>query len=169
VKLQRLTVAVLVIMAFASGTALAQEPKPAPEPLPPPATVGVRPPRPAPAIPLEVQVVISRYQGEKRVSSLPYTLAVNSDGINSQLTVGANIPVPTTTFAPAGDSKPMVSWNYQNVGTNIDCRVTPTDDGRFDITVSVDESSVLTNTDGTRPQRIESMERRPGLRSRCEW
>jgi type II secretory pathway component GspD/PulD (secretin) len=76
-------------------------------------------------------------------------LAVNSDNINSQLNVGANIPVPVTTFTPAGsDTKPLTSWNYQNVGTNIDCRVTATDDGRFDLTVSVDESTVVTNADG---------------------
>jgi type II secretory pathway component GspD/PulD (secretin) len=97
-------------------------------------------------------VVISRYQGEKRVSSLPYTLAVNSDNVNSQLNIGANIPVPTTTFTPmpAGADKPapLVSYNYSNVGTNIDCRVTMAEDGRFELTLSVDESTVVTNTDG---------------------
>src|SRR5439155_22057251 len=32
-----------------------------------------------PIVPLKVQIVISRYQGEKRVSSLPFTLAVNTN------------------------------------------------------------------------------------------
>jgi hypothetical protein len=143
-----LTSTVLVVLTIAGGAALAQEPATvAPQPAPSP--LAGRPARPSPAIPLEVQVVISRFQGEKRVSSLPYTLAVNSDNINSQLNVGANIPVPVTTFTPAGsDTKPLTSWNYQNVGTNIDCRVTATDDGRFDLTVSVDESTVVTNADG---------------------
>jgi hypothetical protein len=141
-----LTIAVLVVMTVAGGAALAQEPKPAPVPeLVNPAP---RPPRPYTAIPLEVQVVISRYQGEKKVSSLPYSLAVNSDNVSSQLNVGANIPVPTTTFAPAGgNTAPLVSYNYQNIGTNIDCRVTLTEDGRFDLTVSVDETTVVTNAD----------------------
>jgi type II secretory pathway component GspD/PulD (secretin) len=75
-------------------------------------------------------------------------LAVNSDNVSSQLNVGANIPVPTTTFAPAGgNTAPLVSYNYQNIGTNIDCRVTLTEDGRFDLTVSVDETTVVTNAD----------------------
>jgi hypothetical protein len=144
-----LTVTVLALLAVASGTAPAQEPKPAPEPAP--AFVNVRPPaKSPPAIPLEVQVVISRFQGEKKISSLPYTLAVNSDNINAQLNVGANIPVPTTTFTPAGSDKPapLVSYNYQNVGTNIDCRVTANEDGRFELTLGVDESTVVTNADG---------------------
>ena len=133
--LHRLIVAVLAVMTFASGAALAQEPKPAPEPQ---ALLAgrVQAKSPAPAIPLEVQVVISRYQGEKKVSSLPYTLAVNSDNINSQLTVGANIPVPVTTFSPAGgNTAPLMSYNYQNIGTNIDCRVTTAEDGRFELSV----------------------------------
>ena len=144
--LHRLIVAVLAVMTFASGAALAQEPKPAPEPSPQPV---VRAQAKSPAIPLEVQVVISRFQGEKKVSSLPYTLAVNSDNINSQLTVGANIPVPVTTFSPAGgNTAPLMSYNYQNIGTNIDCRVTTAEDGRFELSVSVDESTVVTNADG---------------------
>jgi hypothetical protein len=142
-----LTVAVLFVVLSTSGVALAQEPKPAPEPAP---FAGRQPrPSPAPAIPLEVQVVISRYQGEKKISSLPYMLAVNSDGVNSQLNIGANVPIPTTTFTPAGPDKPvpLVSYNYSNVGTNIDCRVTTAEDGRFELTLSVDESTVVTNTE----------------------
>jgi hypothetical protein len=141
---------VLVVLTVAGGAALAQEPKPAPAPEP----VTPRPPsRPTLAVPLEVQVVISRYQGEKKVSSLPYTLAVNANaGDGTQLNIGGDVPIPMTTFTPAGDGKPspLVSFQYKNIGTSINCRATSIDDGRFDLRVEIDESSVYTSGDGSK-------------------
>lgn len=150
-KLHRLTIAVLVVITVAGGAALAQEPKPAPEQASPgPA----RPPsRPTLAVPLEVQIVIARYQGEKKVSSLPYTLAVNANsGENTQLNIGGDVPIPMTTFTPVGDGKPspLVSFQYKNIGTSINCRATSIDDGRFDLRVEIDESSVYTSADGAK-------------------
>ena len=151
-KLHRLTIAVLVVMTVAGGAALAQEPKPAPEPVNP--GVVFRPPsKPTLAVPLEVQVVISRYQGEKRVSSLPYTLAVNANsGESTQLNIGGDVPIPMTTFTPVGDGKPspLVSFQYKNIGTSINCRATSIDDGRFDLRVEIDESSVYTSGDSAK-------------------
>ena len=97
-------------------------------------------------IPIDVEIVISRYQGDKKVSSLPYFLAVNAGerAQETKLRMGANVPVPTTTFAPA--AKPdnaLVSYNYQSVGTNIDCSARPLGDGRFVITMMVNERSVV--------------------------
>ena len=101
-------------------------------------------------IPVEVEVVISRYRGEKKISSLPYFLAVNA-GERSQptkLRMGANVPVPSTTFSPlaTADGKPaspLVSYNYRDVGTNIDCSARPLGDGRFAVYVNVGERSVV--------------------------
>ena len=100
-------------------------------------------------IPVDVEVVISRYQNDKRISSLPYFLAVNA-GENTQVTklrMGANVPVPSTTFmAPGLDGKPsnpLVSFNYRDVGTNIDCLAKPLGDGRFSVYISVGERSVV--------------------------
>ncbi|HET9362037.1 MAG TPA: hypothetical protein VFO58_19930 [Vicinamibacterales bacterium] len=149
-KLHRLTIAVLVVMTAAGGAAQAQEPKPAPVPE---LVVPARPPsRPTLAIPLEVQVIISRYQGEKKVSSLPYTLAVNANSEATQLNIGGDVPIPMTTFTPAGDGKPspLVSFQYKNIGTSINCRATSIDDGRFDLRVEIDESSVYTSGDGAK-------------------
>lgn len=152
--LHRLTIAVLVVMTVAGGAALAQEPKPAP--VAEPVTPAVRPPsRPTLAVPLEVQIVISRYQGEKKVSSLPYTLAVNANsGEPTQLNIGGDVPIPSTTFTPVGDggkpATPLVSFSYKNIGTSINCRATSIDDGRFDLRVEIDESSVYTSADGAK-------------------
>src|SRR5687768_2851048 len=64
-------------------------------------------------VPIEVQVVIAKFQGEKRVSSVPYVLALNAvaGGLignnteRTQLTIGSEVPVPTATFAPVNDGK----------------------------------------------------------------
>src|SRR4029453_19407622 len=54
---------------------------------------------PAP-IPLKVTVVLSRYQGEKRVSSMPYSMGVMASGYGSApkttLRMGVDVPVTTT-------------------------------------------------------------------------
>ncbi len=55
-----------------------------------------------PLVPLDVQVVVNRYQGDKRVSSLPYTLAVNAnDRTISSIRMGARVPVSRGATAPA--------------------------------------------------------------------
>jgi Bacterial type II and III secretion system protein len=105
-------------------------------------------------IPLELQVVIARYQGDKRVSSLPYVLSLKSNapnaGIpaNSSLRLGSRVPIRTQVVVPAADGKPATTSNsvtYENVGMNIDARATALDDGRFEVTLVINESSVITD------------------------
>jgi hypothetical protein len=102
-------------------------------------------------IPLDLEVVISRYQGDKKTSSLPYSLAVNASiqQEKTSLRMGANVPVPTTSFTPVqtADGKPapspLVSYNYQDIGTNIDCSARPLGDGRFVVSITASERSVV--------------------------
>ena len=108
--------------------------------------------------PLSVDIVVSRFQGDKKVSSLPYTLAVNANELagNSvggagiaQLRMGANVPVPTL-VAPkdivAGPAGPMPGpVNYQDIGTSIDCNAQRMKDGGFQLRISVQDTSVYTN------------------------
>jgi hypothetical protein len=108
--------------------------------------------------PLKIQVVISRYEGEKKISSLPYSLTVTGGGSGPErsvggpnfvgranLRMGAKIPIAATTFTPATDGKAasaIQSFQYQDVGTNIDCQVWATDDGRYRVEITIDDSSV---------------------------
>jgi hypothetical protein len=110
-----------------------------------------------PLIPLDLQIVVSRHQGDKKVSSLPFSVAVNAnDPAPSQLRMGAKVPVPSL-MAPKGNatgmSGPMPGpVNYQDVGTAIDCVAKSLDTGRFQVWVSVEDTSVYTNAqDGTTP------------------
>ena len=107
-------------------------------------------------VPLELQVVIARYQGDKRVSSLPYVLSLKS-GLNStfrqpgqgaSLRLGSRVPIRTQVVTPAADGKPATtsnSVNYENVGTNIDGAATALEDGRYEVTITINESSVVSD------------------------
>ena len=103
-------------------------------------------------IPLEIQVVIARYQGEKRISSLPYVLSLKSTDISrggASLRLGSRVPVRREVTTPAADGKPATTNNsviYENVGTNIDAGATALEDGRFELTITISESSVITDT-----------------------
>jgi hypothetical protein len=102
--------------------------------------------------PLDIEVVISRFQGDKKVSSLPYQLVVNaSRQVTRPVTVlrmGGRVPVPTTTISPTqgpdGTFKQFNSWSYENISTQIDCSAEPIGNGRFDVAVSVEDSGLAT-------------------------
>lgn len=86
--------------------------------------------------PVRVQVVISEYDGEKRIGSLPYTLLLNADprgGKVSSIRMGVRVPIAT---GNAG-----MNVNYESLGTDIDGWVSPQDDGRFALHLNVQRQS----------------------------
>lgn len=85
---------------------------------------------------LDVEVVISRYQNDKKVSSLPYSLIVNASRQakppTTVLRMGGQVPIPVSPGGPV---------NYRDVGTQIDCSAKIRQDGQYELTVSVDDSA----------------------------
>src|SRR6266704_6046267 len=67
--------------------------------------------------PLRVQVVFNEYEGEKKISSLPYTLLVNADepGNPAMVRMGLRVPIQTGTQGPTASQ-----IQYMDVGTNLD-------------------------------------------------
>ena len=107
--------------------------------------------------PLELEVVNSRFQGDKRISSVPYLLAVNAaNDINrateTQLNMGTEVPVPTASFTPAppadqkpgepGTFNPLRSYNYRSIGTSITASAAAAADGRFEVRLFIDDTSI---------------------------
>ncbi len=96
---------------------------------------------------VKVQLVVSRYQGDKKVSSLPYLLTVNTDERSRTgkggLRLGTQVPVPMTSYDK--DGKPASSMQYRDVGTNIDCFVTAMEEGRFKLDLTIEDSSIDTS------------------------
>jgi hypothetical protein len=98
-------------------------------------------------MPLKVLVVLTKYQGEKKISSLPYELTVRSDNEKVALRMGGQIAVPSPSFSPprpgANGELPPVPFTYQNVGTAIDCQARALDAGRYAVTITIDDTSVF--------------------------
>jgi hypothetical protein len=135
------TIALVFAFALASSVIVRSQEKPAPA-APKPAAAAVTP--------LKVSVIVSRFQGEKKLSSLPYTLSVNA-GSRASLRMGAKVPVMMITAKSPVEGVPMVGpIQYQDVGTSIDCNVsTPQDDGRYRLEITIDDSSVYGDTPAT--------------------
>jgi hypothetical protein len=105
-------------------------------------------------VPVDVEVVISRYQGDKKVSSLPYALTVNAAYFDVRgqhrtiLRMGGQVPVPVMFPALGPDGKSVTGITgggpvqYKEIGTQIDCSARPLDDGRFELFISVEDTAL---------------------------
>lgn len=104
-------------------------------------------------VPLKVTIVLSKYQGDKKVSSMPYELTVRTDNNKASIRMGTQVPVPTFGAPnPAADSKPsprIGPFVMKDVGTNIDCTATNLDPGRFALTVTIEDSSIYEDSQRT--------------------
>ena len=90
--------------------------------------------------PLRVQVVFTEYDGEKKISSMPYTLLVNADDRGAPATIRMGVRVPIET----GSSTGAKQMQYLDVGTNLDGHADKMEDGRFVLKLSVEKSSLYT-------------------------
>lgn len=141
-KVSRVITPALVLLTTAAVVAQGSQPVAAQsKESPAPAAQTMKPPAP-PNVSLKVSLVFSRYQGEKKISSVPHTLWVTT-GDRTSLRLGTQIPVPTTVVKEAaGAQSPVQSYNYRDVGTNIDCSATPVPDGGYRLNITITDSSV---------------------------
>jgi len=98
--------------------------------------------------PLRVQLVFSEFDGDKKISSLPYTFTVNADerraSPSSRIRTGARIPLVT------GKDQ----FTYLDIGTNIDCSATLQDDGRFKLQMILERSSISPDSSSQTPNPV---------------
>jgi hypothetical protein len=102
--------------------------------------------RRGPGVTLRVQLVISRFQGEKKLASLPYTLVVTTGDARARMRMGLDTPIPVTSTAEGG--KQTTSIQYRTVGTNIDCTASDRRDGVYQLNIGVENSSALPGAAG---------------------
>lgn len=92
-------------------------------------------------VPLTVTVVFSEFEGEKKISSLPYTLPVNAErgkwGSRNLLRMGVRVPVMSSDNPNA-----VRTVHYMDVGTNLDCRAMGLENGQFEVELQVERSSI---------------------------
>ncbi len=120
---------VAALMLSAAPTLAAQETAPAQEKAAPaPAETGA-------LVPLKIQLVLSRYDGDKKLSSAPYVLWITAnERETTRLRMGVEVPVAMN----------AAQTNYRSVGTNIDCSATRASaTGAFKVNLSINATSVL--------------------------
>jgi hypothetical protein len=111
----------------------------------------------APYPPAKVDVVIERYQADKKISSMPFSLWVTGgapgrSASQGSVRIGVDVPVGSTT-ATRGSNAPgstrtdtTTAPEYRNVGTSIDCYLTMTDDGKYVLQVNLSDTSIFDPT-----------------------
>jgi len=141
VKHRLLTPGIIAVL-FVVQPLLAQEPAPA--------AAKPEAAKPAPAAaktsytPLRLQVTISRYQGDKKVSSLPYSLSIGMNGPRVQFRVGAQVPYATTSV---NDGVKTPSYSYRDVGVGIDVSgQMMIDPGVYTMNINVTDTSVSSSS-----------------------
>jgi len=86
-------------------------------------------------IPVKLLVVISTFEGDKKVSSMPYTLMATANGNQVSFNSSTNMPIPNGTSG---------GYSYTNVGTNLVCTVA-TEAGSFKVTLNFSDKTVISN------------------------
>ena len=128
-----------MVVICGRGTAVAQEQteKETQTVVPPnaSATPASRAPR---VVPLKIQVVLSKYQGEKKVSTMPYMLSL-ATGQPGQPANGRRDPHRDVR---RNANAAVISFNYRSVGTSIDCSAEALDGGRYSLNIGLEDSSV---------------------------
>jgi hypothetical protein len=144
-----------IVLCLAMPAVSAGQPQQRPQPSPPTISAPAQPQlQQEPTTPLRVQLVLTTYKDEKKLSSVPYTLSVNAaagpmPGFAAQMRMGVKVPVPA--MAPAtvdGKRVPMGGGPvvYQDIGTNIDCAAVALGDGRFQLHISIEDQSFASPT-----------------------
>jgi hypothetical protein len=92
--------------------------------------------------PIRVQVIVAEYDGEKKISSLPYTLLLNAEsprGGKASIRMGLRVPIVIS------GNETAKQFQYQDLGTNLDGWAGKTDDGGFDLHLVVERSSAYSS------------------------
>jgi hypothetical protein len=92
--------------------------------------------------PVKLQVVLSEYDGTKKIANLSYSMPLivaggKPSGAYSTLRIGVKVPVTTADSKTGG-----TQIQYIDVGTSIDARVAHADDGKYQVDLKVDRSSL---------------------------
>ncbi len=86
-------------------------------------------------VPLKLQLVLSRYQAEKKISSIPYMLwLTGNDPRPARLRMGVQVPVPVSVGS--------MNYNLKDVGTQIDCTAAAANNGFYRLELTVSDSGI---------------------------
>jgi hypothetical protein len=105
--------------------------------------------------PVKLTITLAEFDGEKKISNLPYALLLNSEpgealSYTSFARTGVRVPMPGV----GSDGK---AYSFSDVGTNIDCGVRTDDDGRFTLRLNFERSSLYFQGQGDEKGTIRTI------------
>jgi hypothetical protein len=133
-----------------------------------PVSAGAQETATLPTVPVQVDVVLTRLQGTKVTSSMPFVLMANAgarSGNQTSLRMGVDVPVGTSTSnvtqttgasgnSPRATATARVATEFRNVGTDIDASVNRTDSTNFQVYLSIRDSSIFTSDQTKMPNTM---------------
>lgn len=103
-------------------------------------------PPPKPSVPTRVDLILTRLQGDKKISSVPYSVLVmandpysNSSG---RVRIGFDVPTGTQSSTTTQQGVTTARADYRNIGIQIDFTVQTFDETRFRVGVNLTDSSI---------------------------
>ena len=94
--------------------------------------------------PVRLLVTVSRYQGDKKISSLPYSLSVSIGGPRVTFNIGAQVPYATTQVT---ENVKTPTYSYRSVGVGIIVSgQTEVEPGQYRMDVHVDDSTLSSSS-----------------------
>jgi hypothetical protein len=154
----------VLALAIAAGTMMTVVAQDKPQ-APPPAA------QPAPStlarqVPLKVQLTLSRFVGEKKISSTPYMLGVLTNAQKTSLRMGVQVPVTMKMIDSSGPAGTVQnSYTYRDVGTNIDCEAQDVGGGVFKLVLTIEDSAIHLDRAPDSPQERQMARDVPAFRS----
>lgn len=167
-----MTKEVILALTIAAGAVMPlgahDKPQPA-QPSAPPATAAPSSSSGARHIPLKVQLTLTRFEGDKKLSSVPYMLGVLTNAQKTNLRMGVQVPVVQTVFGAKSEggtgSVPQSSYTYRSVGTDIDCQAQDLGNGLFNLVITVDDSTIYLDRSREAEQANKTLRDVPAFRS----
>ena len=103
--------------------------------------------------PIRVQVVMSEFDGEKRIANIPYTLTLRAGATDrsldtTSLRVGLRVPVGMSTGSTGKGE--MTQAQFVDVGTNIDCSAQEMGEKGFLLQITAERSSLYSQEPGVK-------------------
>lgn len=102
---------------------------------------------------LRLDIVIAEYAGNKKISSLPYTMytAATEKGVPGISSLRLQVEVPVA------NGKNLPGWHNMPTRTFIDCRARSLNDGLYDLHISVSRTSLYSaGADDTEDAQIHT-------------
>lgn len=121
----KMSLVTMLMLQVLAGPALAQQKAESPKPRPP-------------VTALKLQVVLSRHEGDRKVTSRPYTMLFSTDK-KFTLRQGTEQPIPVQTFEK--DGREATSFQYKNVGASLEFTAEALEGGRYLVSFNIEDSS----------------------------